>query len=99
MLYQRRRNFRCPKICQWFHSSPSTLRDTGERIFAYGILQIFGGQKMKIIKKYIYPHKSQTILNTLAKTSLRNSIHERSVRVKKYTVANGTHCSTIRINF
>ena len=55
-----------------------TPRDTGERIFTYGTLLIFGGQNMKIIKKNIYPHKSQTILNTLAKNSLINSIPEVS---------------------
>ena len=54
------------------------MRDTGERIFTYEILLIFGGKNMKIITKNIYPHKIQTIFNTLAKHSLRNSIPEVS---------------------
>ena len=70
MLYPKRRNFHCPKVCQLLYSSPGASSfHSSLKNFAN-----FGGQNMKIIKKYIYPHKSQTIYNTLAKKSFRNSI-------------------------
>ena len=70
MLYPKRRI----SIDQKFASSFTQVQVRPLFIRRIEILFIIGGQKMKIIEKYIYQHKSQTILNTLAKNSFRNSM-------------------------
>ena len=64
MLYPKKEEI---FIVQKFASCFTNVQVRFLFIHRYGILLIFGGQNMKIIKKYTYPHKSQTILNTLAK--------------------------------
>ena len=56
-------------IVQKFASARGLNHVQVRRLFIhfYGTLLIYGGLNMKTIKKYIYPRKSQSILNTLAK--------------------------------